>query len=367
MSGTRRLLMTVDAVGGVWQYATELATALAPRGWETVLALLGPAATPAQRGAVSAIVGARLIETGLPLDWLADDAAAVSQTAEAVAALAADKQVDLIHLNQPALAATARFPTPIVAVAHSCVGTWWEAVHPGEPEPEAFGWQTDLMRRGLQRADAAICPSASFAEAVQRRYALARPPHVVANGRSPLAGPAGALHDFAFTAGRLWDAGKNVATLDRAAARLGVPIKAAGPLAGPNGERVAVSHLHALGSVDTRRLAGCLAARPVFVSAAKYEPFGLAVLEAALAGCPLVLSDIPTFRELWGGAALFVPADDADGFADAIEHVLRDGRERLTRGDLARRAAQRFTPAQMAAGMAAIYRPLLAPQAKAAA
>jgi hypothetical protein len=35
------------------------------------------------------------------------------------------------------------------------------------------------------------------------------------------------------------------------------------------------------------------------------EPFGLAVLEAAQAGCPLVLSDLPGFRELWDGAALF--------------------------------------------------------------
>ena len=41
---------------------------------------------------------------------------------------------------------------------------------------------------------------------------------------------------------------------------------------------------------------------------ALYEPFGLAVLEAAQAGCALVLSDIPTFRELWDGAALFVAA-----------------------------------------------------------
>ena len=68
----------------------------------------------------------------------------------------------------------------------------------------------------------------------------------------------------------------------------------------------ALAHLQPLGELDERTLAGCLSARPVFVSAARYEPFGLAVLEAAQAGCPLVLSDIPTFRELWDGAALFV-------------------------------------------------------------
>ena len=35
------------------------------------------------------------------------------------------------------------------------------------------------------------------------------------------------------------------------------------------------------------------------------------MLEAASAGCPLILGDIPTFRELWDGAAVFVAPDDA--------------------------------------------------------
>ena len=125
-----------------------------------------------------------------------------------------------------------------------------------------------------------------------------------------------------------------------------------GRCAGPNGQRVALAHLHPLGVIDERTLAGCLSARPVFVSAARYEPFGLAVLEAALAGCPLVLADIPTFRELWDGAALFVDPGDATGFADAIERARRRSyRSRLTRGDLARRRAARFAPRRMAGGM----------------
>ena len=40
-----KLLMTADRVGGVWQYATDLARALAPLGVETVVAVLGPAST----------------------------------------------------------------------------------------------------------------------------------------------------------------------------------------------------------------------------------------------------------------------------------------------------------------------------------
>ena len=161
-----------------------------------------------------------------------------------------------------------------------------------------------------------------------------------------------ALRDFAFTAGRLWDEGKNIATLDRAAACLGIPFQAAGPLVGPNGQRVALAHLHPLGAIDERTLADYLSARPVFVSAARYEPFGLAVLEAALAGCPLVLADIPTFRELWDGVgALRRSATTRWASRRRSSGSSAMHRSRLTRGDLARRRARRFAPRRMAGGM----------------
>src|SRR5205085_1796692 len=83
----------------------------------------------------------------------------------------------------------------------------------------------------------------------------------------------------------------------------------------PDGACIHPDHLSLLGQLPPARLTGLLAARPVFASAALYEPFGLSVLEAAQAGCALVLSDIATHRELWGDAALYVPARDAGGFA----------------------------------------------------
>ncbi len=357
MTRPLRVLMTVDAVGGVWQYAAELARALVPLGHDVVLALLGPPAGAARAREIAAIPGVTLVETGLPLDWLAGDEAAVRAAARAVAALAGEVGAGLVQLNQPALAAEP-MPVPAVAVAHSCVATWWRAVE-GGAMPADLAWQAGLTRAGLLAADQVVCPSHAFAAALRDAYGLRHVPAVVPNGRRAPATPAGPIHDFAFTAGRLWDRGKNLATLDRAAARLVVPVKAAGPLAGPNGERVAFDHLHAVGSLDEAALGACLAARPVFVSAARYEPFGLAVLEAALAGCPLVLADIPTFRELWGDAAILVAPDDAEGFAAAIDALIGDTDARLARGDLARRRAARFTPAATAAAMAGIYRAAL--------
>ena len=98
-----------------------------------------------------------------------------------------------------------------------------------------------------------------------------------------------------------------------------------------------------------------LARRPVFVSAAVYETFGLAALEAAQAGCALVLSDIPTYRELWDDAAIFVPARDAAGFAAAIDRLIADPELREAMAAAARVRARRYTVEAMAAGIAGIY------------
>lgn len=361
--GGLRVLMTADAVGGVWQYATDLAAGLTGLGAEVVLAVMGPSPSDEQR-ALAARTGVELVDTGLDLDWLAPDAAALLRAGDAVAELAARHRAGVVHLNTPALAAEALFDVPVVAVAHSCVATWWDAVR-GTELPDDFDWRTSLMRAGLAAADRVAAPSAAFADALRRRYRLRSRPAVVHNGRTPLALPPRAMHDFAFTAGRLWDEGKNLATLDRAAARLAVPLRAAGPTSGPNGAGIELVHIHRLGSLGEEGLARWLAAKPVFVSAARYEPFGLAVLEAAAAGCPLILSDIPTFRELWDGAATFVDADDDRGFAAAVEALLGDTAERLIAGQAARQRAARFTPAAMAGGVAGLYRELgVAPAAE---
>jgi glycosyltransferase involved in cell wall biosynthesis len=359
----RRLFLTADGVGGVWQYAAELARALQPRGYDVIIATLGPAPTDAQRGTLGPHT--TLIDTGLPLDWTMPDAATLLAAGATIAALAQRHRADIVQLNQPVLAAGAPFAMPIVAAAHSCFGTWWAAMYGDAPAPAEFAWQTDLMQRGLDRADAVVAPSRAFASALQRRYLLPALPHVVHNGRAPFARassiqPSDAPGDFVFTAGRLWDDAKNVATLDRAAARLSAPFKAAGAIANAKGQVAVLHHLDVIGQVEEDAIADILAARPVFASAALYEPFGLAVLEAALAGCPLVLADIPTFREIWDGAAVFVPPRDDAAFAAAIEGLLADPSARLARGDLARRRAAQFTPARMAAGMDTLFASLLA-------
>lgn len=359
-----RLLLTTDAVGGVWTYSLDLASALAAEADAVVfLAVLGPAPSADQLTRAAAVPGLQLIDTGLPLDWTATDAEEVKAAAEALADLAGRAEVDLVQLHAPALG-VADYPVPVVSVIHSCVATWWAAVKSG-PMPDDLAWRSALTRDGLRRSDLLVTPSRAFAKAVQQAYGLEQPPVTVHNGRSLILPPAEETAAFAFTAGRLWDEGKNVAAFDAAAASSSAPFRAAGALQGPNGACVALRHAEPLGHVDEHALTAMLAQRPIFVSAAHYEPFGLSILEAAQAGCPLVLSAIPTFRELWSGAAVF--ADGPEEIAAAVNRLASDPAERERLGSAARLHATRYTPQALARAMLGRYRSLLTEERRAAA
>ncbi len=362
-----RVLLTTDAVGGIWQYTIELAQALAPQGVETVLALLGPSPTAEQKAAAHAIAGATLVETGLELDWLANDEREVAQSARCVAKIASDLQCDIVQLNTPALGASQRFDVPVVAVAHSCLLTWWKAVE-ARYLPQDFAWRAELNGKGLGKADATVAPSQSFARDTGDAYGLQVLPKAVHNGRTHLDhGDGLPWQPRAFTAGRLWDRGKNVGTLDQACALLEIPFGAAGATERPGSDFIELTNLHRLGRLGEIQMRQQLAQRPIFASAALYEPFGLCVLEAASAGCPLVLSDIPTFRELWDGAAVFVPARDSQGFADAIGEMARDPALHASRGAAARQRAEQYTPGATAAAMLSLYQSLASGTAQVAA
>ena len=311
-------MVTTDTVGGVWRYAVELAAGLAGFGGTVTLVTMGPRASPAQRAEACAIKGLTFVETGLPLDWTAEDEAVLDATGLRLREIAAETGVRSVHLHAPALVGDAPWPVPVVAVAHSCVATWWRAVRGGELPPD-LAWRARATGAGLRRAGAAVAPSRAFADAVEAEYDI-ETIGVIHNGRRPVLGAAPSARAV-LAAGRLWDEGKGMAALDRAAARLSAPVRAAGPSQGPGGT-AHFEHLELLGTLDEEAMAAARAQATVFAAPARYEPFGLAVLEAAQAGLALVLSDIPTFRELWDGAALFAPDDDALGAT--LERALDD-------------------------------------------
>lgn len=357
----RHVLMTADAVGGVWTYALDLSQALARRGVRVTLAILGPPPDAAQKRAAEAVQGLELVETGLPLDWLADGPQPLEQAARSLRDLAAEKRTDLIHLNSPALMDAASWRAPVVGACHSCLATWWDTVR-GGAMPEDFVWRTERLAQGYRHCDRLIAPSHAFAQQTAALYGVL--PIAVRNGRQRRSPSLGRLRDrTVLTAGRLWDDGKNMTALDRAAGRMRGAVEAAGPLTGPHGQSVVLNHVKPLGVLTAEDLDARMRRAAVFCSPSLYEPFGLGVLEAAQAGCALVLADIPTFRELWHGAAVFFDPQDDAGLAATLDDLLDDTDRTRRMAALAASRAETFTVEAMAEGTLAVYAEALAAHA----
>jgi glycosyltransferase involved in cell wall biosynthesis len=345
--------MTADAVGGVWGFALDLAAGLAARGTRTDLAVLGPAPSAGQRAAAAAVPGLTVRHVPVRLEWMPGAEADRAEAARLLTALAEDVRPDLVHANGYAEAALP-WGAPVVLTCHSDVATWWLAVHGTEPPPEWRAYR-ERVRAALRASDVAVAPTAAHADAVAAAYPGAPRPRAVPNGRDPGRRPAaGAREPVALAAGRLWDGAKGMDALDRAAGRIGWPVEAAGPADGPGGA-AAFRHVRALGPLTPDELADRMSRAAVFVHPARYEPFGLAPLEAALAGCALVLGDVPSLRELWDGAALFVPPGDAGRLAVALDRVLGDPRLAARLGAAARSRAARYPARRMLAGYLRAY------------
>jgi glycosyltransferase involved in cell wall biosynthesis len=347
MTRPHRVFLTTDAVGGVWTYTLDVARGFAAKGAIVDIVTLGPSPDAAQREQAAAIPHATLIESGQSLEWCMAGAGQLGDCATQLAALAAAREPASIHLHSPSLIGHAEWPAPVLATLHSCVATWWRAVHGNDDLPEVLAWQAAATRLGLNRAACVIAPGRAFAAAIRDAYALSRPVAVVPNGRPAAAFPPRAGRSGALAAGRLWDQGKNIAAVDRAAARLAaalpeMPVLAAGALEGPNGARIALRHARPLGVMSAGPLAELMAGMAVFVAPAFYEPFGLAILEAAQAGMALVLGDIPTLRESWNDAAVFVdPADDA-ALAAALARLHAEPEHAATMGAKAQARAAHY-------------------------
>jgi glycosyltransferase involved in cell wall biosynthesis len=119
--------------------------------------------------------------------------------------------------------------------------------------------------------------------------------------------------------------------------------------------------------VSRRELAGLRERAGIFAAPARYEPFGLGILEAARASCALVLADIPSLRELWSDGALFVPAADAAMLGARLAELIADPDARVRLGRAARMRARRFSVMRMARSYCALYERVTGTRARVAA
>lgn len=351
-----RILMTADTVGGVWQYALELARQLCAGGDEVVLAALGPLPDEAQRRQAAAIPGLVLHAHACRLLWMEDPWEDVQRAGEWLLALEARVRPHVVHLNDFGAGALP-WRAPVLLVGHSCVLSWWRAVHGGAPPAH---WQRYAQAVGdaLEAADLVIAPSRAMLQALHAHYGFATAAAVIHNGcqRAPL--PDLPRQPRILAAGRLWDEAKNILALARVAPALPWPVRLAGQASAPGGASAALAGVQLLGMLDRQALAREMAQAAIYALPARYEPFGLSALEAAQAGCALVLGDIPSLREVWREVAVFVPPHDDAALQAALQRLIGQPPLRLRMAALARERAARYCPATMAAAYRRRYRQL---------
>lgn len=340
--------MTTDTVGGVWTYAIDLIRGLQPHGIEIHLATMGKKLSQAQLRQVAAIPGLCIHQSNYQLEWMEDPWKEVDAAGDWLLELEEKLQPDLIHLNnfchgdQP-------WQAPVLMAGHSCVNSWWQAVK-GETPPHTYLEYTDRVQGGLQSADLVVAPSKAFLADLQRLYGPLHPAMVIPNARWGNTFYPTKKEERILSIGRLWDEAKNIQACEYAAENIAWPIEVAGEGKHPAGGADAVyRNLKPLGALAPEEVAARLSGAAIYVLPARYEPFGLSVLEAALSGCALVLGDIPSLRENWEGAALFAQPDSPEDIHEKIEFLIRNPRQRERMGGLALQKAREFSVSRQAA------------------
>jgi glycogen(starch) synthase len=331
--------MTADTVGGVWTYALELSRALGERGITVALATMGAKLTREQWEQTREVPALSVFESSFRLEWMDNAWDDVARAGEWLLALEQQIRPDVVHLNGYSHAALP-WNAPCVVVAHSCVLSWWMAVKGGSP-PAMWRQYKDAVTRGLFSADLVIAPSQSMLSTLEHSYGSLTSGRVIYNGRSAAHFTCGPKQPFVLCAGRLWDEAKNVRALEAVAPGLQWPVYVAGE------HNKADASVRVLGRLSAQALAGWFARASIYALPARYEPFGLSAVEAGLSGCALVLGNIPSLREIWGGAAVFVSPDEPEALRAAINELIRDTPRRARLGANAHQRALEFTPQRM--------------------
>lgn len=349
------VLMTTDCVGGVWTYALTLVRALAALDVRVTLASIGPSPSSSQLR--------ELLESGAvgwchhpgPLEWMPGGMDAVHDTGDWLAGTAEEMRPDAVHLNSYAYAAWP-FTCPVIVAAHSCVCSWWRAVK-GESAPREYDRYRAAVSRGLRMADLVVTPTAAMQRALAVEHGFDGRVQVIPNGSDVDDDMPARKEPVVFTAGRLWDEAKNIALIESVAGGLPWPVAAAGDRGGGG---AAAANLTWLGVLDRHEITSWMARASIYALPARYEPFGLSILEAARLSCALVLGDIDSLRELWSDAAMFVDPDDGAALANAITVLAMNPDVHACMAKAAHVRASRFTAQALGARYKRAYEALVA-------
>jgi glycogen synthase len=353
-------LITSDTVGGVWTYTQELVAGLVHAGHRVTLISYGKLPLPHQTAWMQTLPGLDYRPTEYRLEWMEVAERDIADSRRYLQLLIEEVQPDVLHFSQYCYG-DLETDIPKIIVAHSDIVSWWVAVHGREPEDTP--WMRNyrkVVTNGLRGGDVVIAPSRWMLEQVAKYYWEPGNGRVIYNGRTAeLFDRSAVKEDFVLAVGRVWDPAKNISILFRG--EQGMPIRVVGWEREPGREdRVrslsVPANVDLLGTKSQAELRDLYSRAAIYAATSRYEPFGLAPLEAALSGCALVLNDNPVFHELWDGCGVFFERDEAEALTQVVAEF---GRDPAMRDDYAERAYQaacdKFSAQRMVAEYEQVY------------
>jgi glycosyltransferase involved in cell wall biosynthesis len=308
-----------------------------------------------QRCEISNLKNVHVFESTFKLEWMNDPWTDLQLASDWLMNLEIDFRPDVIHLNQYTFGSLP-WSAPVLTVAHSCVLSWWKGVH-GQSAPEEWNKYRDLVQNGLTHSDAVVAPSSAMATMVQENYNYTRPINIIYNGLDPQRFVRGAKRKTILSVGRVWDPAKNISALVDVAAELPWPVFIAGE--NSPGEHLNGTNVHYKGKISSFHLKSLFGSASIYALPARYEPFGLSILEAALSGCALVLGNVNSLQELWNGAAVFVNPSKKEELIEAITFLVKHPLMTKEYARLAIRRASRYGSRRMIRNYQHLYETMM--------
>jgi glycogen synthase len=371
------VLMTTDTLNSnLWAYTRELACGLVGRGMRVTLVSFGEIPLPEQTTWMDRLRGLDYRPTAFRLDWMQEGQQDFAESSEYLCALLNELKPDVFHSNQLCYGALP-VEMPRVAVSHGDFLTWWKSVHGRDPKDSAWmRWYRNTTAIGLSQASAVVASSEWMLQAIGNAYLAPMNGTVINHGRNPIHfNPYVTKDDTVLAVGRLLDPAAQVNLLaDRTHPVPVCVVDAKQPEHRPetqvradvrfnNGTEGVVMR----GAHSETQLRLLYSRASMYVSASRYEPSGMTILEAALSRCALILNDIPALREIWGPAAVYFRTNDGDSLCEAVRILNSDPDLRRSFANRAfNRARECFNANRMTSNYIQLYRSLIAQNANAA-
>ena len=370
------ILVTADTMSGSWTYTRELVAGLVTRGVRVTLVSFGEIPLPEQTAWMDHLHGLDYRPTAFRLEWMQEAEEDFPESSEFLFNLVQELRPDVLHLNQ---FGHGNLPVdvPKVIMAHGDLITWREAVQDRVQRGSTPSkWYRDTIVCGIKGADAVVAPSAWMLEQVSACYVHPLRGEVIYPGRNPIFfNPYISKEDSVLAVGRLVDAGKQVFLLtqhehpvpvfivgaEQTVAMPRIPIRADVKVA------VAETSVAICGPQTEAQLRALYSRSSIFAATARYDPLGVQAIEAALSRCAILANNIPSFREMWGDAALYFQANDGASLAASIRQLNEDRAMRRAYAEMAyTRARERFTSKRMIEDYLRLYGGLISIRSAAA-